>query len=281
MEIGLISIAVSLLLLIVLGVVLFIVVNPPSLNRDWSPDQSIMPGVNFNADGTVQITNIRNIHYRTSRDYDLAYYDRNIDPDNLSSAWLAISPFTGPGFAHAFISFGFNDGTYLAVSVEIRRKKGQKFSPVKAFLRQFEMMYVLADELDVIRVRTNCVKYTVRLFPMDSEHKRIKAVFLDILKRTDKLGKEPEFYNTLWNNCTTNIIKHTRRFSDRAIPVWNYRYLFPESLDKIAYRVDLIDTDLSYEEAREYFDVTSRAQAVEGGSEFSAAIRAPMTVPSQ
>ena len=98
-----------------------------------------------------------------------------------------------------------------------------------------------------------------------------------MLKRADKLGKEPEFYNTLWNNCTTNIIKHARRFSDKRIPFWDPRYLFPENIDKIAYKFNMIDTHLSYEAAREHFDITKLAQASEHAKDFSNAIRANIT----
>ncbi|VAX04032.1 hypothetical protein MNBD_ALPHA03-815 [hydrothermal vent metagenome] len=262
-----------LLVVVAIGIAIFLIFTNPSLSRDWSPDQALMPSVDFINEKRVRVKNIRNINYRTTRDYDLDYYDKEFDLDEVISAWLAISPFGGPGAAHAFLSFGLKDGSFIAVSIEIRRKKGQRFSPVKAFMRQFEIMYVIADETDVIRVRTNCVKYTVRLFPVQTEKALIQQVFLDVLKRADKLGKDPEFYNTVWNNCTTNIIRHTRRFSQKPIPFWNIRYLLPDSLDKIAYRLNIIDTHLSYDAAREHFDITKYAQATKPDDNFSTAIR--------
>ncbi len=270
----LITALLILLALIVIGGALFLFFTNPSLSRNWSPDQSVMPSIHFLDDNKIQINNIRNIHYRSTRDYDLEFYDRTINLEDVESAWLAISPFGGYGVAHTFVSFGLKDGTYLAISIEIRRKLKQKFDPVKAFFRQFEMMYVIADEKDVIKVRTNTIKATVRLFPIQTEKARVQAVFLDMLKRADKLGKEPEFYNTIWNNCTTNIIKHTKRFSDKPIPVWDYRYLVPEDIDKIAYRLNMIDTHLPYKEAREHFDITKIAQQAENAKDFSNAIRA-------
>ncbi len=260
-------------LIFVLGYVGYVLSKKPSLNRNWSPDQALMPSVTFLDGNKLHIKDIRDIHYRTIRDYDLSYYDKEISLDDVETAWLAISPFGGPGAAHAFLSFGIKDGTYITVSIEIRRKKGQNFSPVKAFTRQFEIMYVIAAETDVIRLRTNCTKYIVRLFPIQTEKKLIQTVFLDMIKRADKLGKEPEFYNTIWNNCTTNIIKHTRRFSQKPIPFWNFRYLFPESLDKIAYRLNIIDTHLTYEAARDHFDITELAMTTKKGDDFSAVIR--------
>ena len=260
---GLVLVAVA-----VVGIIVFLIITNPSLERNWSPDQAVMPAIHFIDDNTVRINNIRDIHYRTTRDYDLNHYDRTIKLDDLDSAWLAISPFASMGAAHAFVSFGFRDGTFLAISIEIRRKQGRKFNPVKAFLRQFEIMYVIADENDVIKVRTNRIKYTVRLFPIQAEKQRIREVFVDMLKRAGKLGREPEFYNTLWNNCTTNIIRHVRRFSDKPVPAWDLRYLFPENLDKIAYRLNMIDTHLSYEKARQHFDITERAQAADHAKDF-------------
>lgn len=263
-----------LIILAVLATIIFLLVTNPSLSRNWSPDQSVMPSIHFIDDDTVRINNIRNIHYRSTRDYDLEFYDRTINLNEIDSAWLVISPFGSFGVAHTFVSFGFKDGTYLSISIEIRRKKGKRFSAVKAFFRQFEMMYVIADESDVIKVRTNTIKATVRLFPIQTEQQRIRDVFVDMLKRADKLGKEPEFYNTIWNNCTTNIIKHTRRFSNKAIPFWDFRYLLPEDIDKIAYKLNMIDTHLSYKEAREHFDISEIARASEDAEDFSKAIRA-------
>ncbi len=274
-----ILVAVALIALaIIIAYIVKYVPHKPTLVKDWSPDQAIMPGVEFADDGKILIKNIRNINYRTTRDYDLGYYDKQIKLEDVTSAWLAISPFGGPGAAHAFLSFGLNDDSFIAVSIEIRRRKGQRFSPVKAFLRQFEIMYVIAAETDVIRVRTNCARYTVRLFPVQTEKHLIRSVFLDVLKRADSLGKEPEFYNTLWNNCTTNIIKHTRKFSAKPIPFWNIRYLFPETLDKIAYRLNIIDTHLSYDAAREHFDITQHARNTDEDSDFSTAIRNHLSV---
>ncbi len=275
----------ALIVIAVLAItyIFFLLVTNPSLSRSWSPDQAVMPSIHFlddhgNNNTKIQINNIRNINYRTTRDYDLQFYDRTIALEDVETAWLAISPFGGFGVAHTFVSFGLKDGTFLSISIEVRRKKGKSFNPVAAFFRQFEMMYVIADERDVIKVRTNAIKATVRLFPIQTEKVRVQAVFLDMIKRADKLGKEPEFYNTIWNNCTTNIIKHTKRFSDKPIPLWDYRYLIPEDIDKIAYRLNMIDTHLPYKEAREHFDITKIAQAAEEAKDFSNAIRAEMVL---
>lgn len=273
MGISWLTITVVVLALVLLGVLVFMLVTNPSLSRNWSLDQFLMPEVKFTDDGMVHINNIRNVHYRTTRDYDLDYYDHDIAIDDVEAVWLAIAPFSGFGAAHAFISFGFSDGTYMAVSIEVRRRKGKSFDPVKGFFRQFEIMYVLADERDVIGVRTNIIKYDVRLYPIGTDKDIIREVFCDVLKRAAKLGREPEFYNTIWNNCATNLVRHARRFSDKPIPAWSPAYLFPEFFDRIAYRLSILDTNLDYKTARKYFNITARAQAEGISDNFSKAIR--------
>lgn len=267
------TITIIIILVLMFALVIFMLVTNPSLSRNWSPDQFLMPEVDFSEDGKINIKNIRNIHYRTTRDYDLKYYDKKIAIEDVETAWLAIAPFAGFGAAHALLSFGFTDGTYLAISIEIRRKKGKRFDPVKGFFRQFEIMYVLADERDVIGVRTNIIKYDVRLYPIHADQKIIREVFCDILRRADKLGTEPEFYNTIWNNCVTNIVRHARRFSQKPIPAWSPRYLFPDFLDRIAYRLSILDTDLGYRETRKRFNITAQAQTASADDIFSKVIR--------
>lgn len=251
----------------------FVFNRRPSLERDWSPDQAVMPEVTFHDHDRVEIRNIRNIHYRTTRDYDVAHYDRTIKLGDVETAWLAIAPFSGFGAAHAFMSFGLKDGSYIAVSIEIRRQKGEKFHPVPGALNQFEMMYVIADERDVVRVRTNCAKYEVRLYPVMARRETIQLVFSDVLKRAEKLRREPEFYNTLFNNCTTNIIKHVRRFGSKPVPRWSLRYVFPEFLDRVAHRLSILDTDKRMSHAREFYNITPIAQEYGDGEDFSRAIR--------
>ena len=268
------TIVLLVIALMVVGGTILLIMTKPSLERNWSPDLVVMPTIDFLDDDKVLIKNIRNINYRTTRDYDVAFYDKIIDLNEVDSAWLVISPFGPFGVAHTFVSFGMADGSYFSISIEVRRRKGVKFSAIKAFFRQFEIMYVIADESDVIKVRTNTIGATVRLFPIQTEQSRIRAVLVDMLERADSLGKKPEFYNTIWNNCTTNLITHVRRFSDKAIPFWNLYYLLPDNLDKIAYKLKIIDTDLSYEAARKHFDITEIGQASEEAEDFSRAIRA-------
>jgi hypothetical protein len=256
-----------------IGYGIFSLTVQPSLDRDWTDDQKVLSHTTFNKDGTVTIENIRNIDYRSTTEYDPSYYSATYDPSKIKRAWFMVEPFGSLNAAHTLVSFEFEDGRFLSVSAEIRKEKGESFSPLKGLLRRYELVYVVADERDVIRLRTNYRKDDVRLYPIDGEKESVKNVFLGMLARANKLATEPEMYNTLTNNCTTNLAHHVRAFSEAEIPWWDVRYLFPENADKVAYDAGLIDTDLPFEEARDYFYITDRAQKLDKDPEFSKKIR--------
>lgn len=251
-----------------------IVLVRPSLDRDWSVDQAILPYAQIN--GTdITIRNIRNFNYRSTSDYDIAYYDKTFDLNKLESVWFAVEPFSGyQGAAHTLVSFGFEDGNYVAVSVEIRKEKGEKFSAGKGLLRKYEIMYVIADERDVIKLRSNFRKDQVFLYPIKTTPERMRAMFLSMLNRANKLAVKPEFYNTLTSTCTTNIVRHVNEIVPGRIPVLRTAILFPANSDQLAYELGLIDTTLSFEKAREHFLINDRAEKYGDSADFSEKIRA-------
>lgn len=244
----------------------------PQLNRDWTSDQKVLPDISFN-DNVVTIKNVRNISYRSTGDYELSFYNKTINLDDIKSAWYLVEPFGRFGAAHTLASFGLEDGSYIAVSAEIRKEAGEKFSPLKGILRNYELVYVIADEADVIKLRTNYRKDEVRLYPIKADKEKIQSVFIDMLKRARKLAEKPEFYNTITNNCTTNLVHHVRKFSDKRIPWYDLRYLMPEHSDEIAYNAGILDTDLSINDARQHFSITEKAQLCSEKENFSACIR--------
>ena len=244
----------------------------PSNERDWSPDQIVLPEITY-LNNKVEIKHVRNIKYHSTDDYDIAFYDRVYDLDRLKRAWLMIEPFDSFGAAHTLISFEFQDDVFLAVSVEIRKEIGEEFSPLKGMLGAYELAYVIADENDVIKLRTNYRKDTVRLYPIKADKEKLRLVLKDMLDRAHTLRKHPEFYNTITNNCTTNIARHARRFSNKQIPWYDIRYLLPATSDAIAYRLGLIDTNLPLKDARERYNITKRAESCADAQNFSLCIR--------
>ena len=245
----------------------------PASKRNWARDQKIMPEIIFKDDGLVTIKHIRNNTYRSVDDFDVDWYDRTFYLQQVISAWLGVEPFGSSGAAHVFVSFGLADGTYIAISVEIRREEGEEFNPLRGMMGFYELIYVIADEKDVIKLRTNFRKNTVRLYPVRATEEQVQTVFVDMLKRANRLARTPELYDTITNNCITNIARHVKKLPGARLPWWDYRYLLGSYVDELAYNRGLIDTDMSLEEARKAFTINERALAAADSSFFSHDIR--------
>jgi hypothetical protein len=248
-----------LISIILLAYLILIIAIRPSLDRDWNKDQEVLARAEF--DGSkVKITNVRNINYRSTTDYDVKYYDKTYDIDKLNSVWYMVEPFTGhgAGAAHTLMSFGFENGDYVSISVEIRKEKGESFGAIKGLLRQYELVYVIADESDVIKLRSNYRKDDVYLYPVMTSKENMQKLFVSMLNRANKLATEPEFYNTLTSTCTTNIVSHVNEIVPGRIP-FSFKVLMPAYSDELAYRIGLIDNSIPFEELRSKYHINERA----------------------
>jgi hypothetical protein len=246
---------------------------PPSNDRDWAPDQAILPYAEFKGD-TVTVRNVRCCSYKTTQDYVVRHSDETFDLKDLQSVWFVVEPFSAwQGAAHTFLSFGFAGDRYLAISVETRREQGEGFSAWKGLFKQYELIYVIGDERDLIHLRANVRRDRVYLFPIRATRDDIRTLFVDILVRANKLRVEPEFYHSITNTCTTNIMDHVNKIASRKVPL-HKSILLPGYSDRLAYDLGLIDTDLSFEEAKRRFQINERAARFQDDVRFSAKIRA-------
>jgi hypothetical protein len=245
----------------------------PSHQRAWAAGQGTLPRVTFDGD-RVHVHDVRDYAYRTEADYTPVYHDRTYDLDRIERVWFGLSPFNRDwrGPAHAFLSFQFSDGQYVGISVEARRQAGEKYSLWKGALRQYELIYVIAEERDLVGVRV--VKDDpVYLYPMRATPQEARALFVRMMRRAHQVEQRPEFYNTFSNNCTTNILEPVNQIAEKDIP-FGLEILLPGYSDKLAHDRGLIDTDLSLEQARARFEVNARARAAISAPDFSARIRA-------
>ncbi|HEX6898422.1 MAG TPA: DUF4105 domain-containing protein [Thermoanaerobaculia bacterium] len=260
-------------LLLTAGVVAFLLFGPrPSNNRGWTPDQERLAWAEIEG-RQVRVHNVRHALYRSVSDYDVAWEDRSYDLDRLRSAWFVVEPFGDrKGPAHTLMSFGFDGDDYLAISVEIRKERGEEFSPWKGLVRQYEIMYVIGDERDLIQLRTNHRRDQVFLYPVRAPRERIEQMFVGMLRRANHLRENPEFYNTLTNTCTTNIVDHVNELIPGRIP-FSYKVLLPGYSDALAYDLGLIDTGLPFPEARRHFRIDDDALGLAGRQDFSTRLR--------
>lgn len=244
----------------------------PSNDRDWSPDQSRLPVATFAGD-SVRVRNVRDIRYRSTTDYDVAWDDRAYDLRRLESVWFIVVPFSGrKGPAHTFVSFGFDDGQYVAISVEIRKEKCEHFSPLAGVLRNYELTYVVGDERDLIKLRSNHRRDSVYLYRAVATPDKARRLFVSMLRRANNLGERPEFYNTLTSTCTTNIVRHVNEIAPKRVP-FSYKVLLPAYADELAYQVGLLDTTVPFETLRERAKINQRASRYADSVSFSRLIR--------
>jgi len=263
---------VGLVLLSVLGYFVFSLIVQPSNDRDWSVDLAVLPYAEFTGD-TVAIHNIRNFSYKSVLDYTPAYYDKTFDLNEIKLVDFIVEPF-GSRSAHTFLSFGFNDGSQVAISVEVRREENEWFSAFKGFFRKFELTYVIADEKDVLKLRTNYRRGDVYLYPIKAPKEKIRALFVDMLNRTNRLKDKPEFYNTLWSNCTTNIVRHVNNIASASKKIgWSYKYELPAYSGELAYDLGLINDVGTFEEIQSRHNITAKAIACGDCENFSETIR--------
>ncbi len=241
--------------------------------RDWAPDQKKLPTATI--DGPlVTVRNIRNFEYRSADDWDESYYEATFDAREAEQAYFIVVPFSEdfPGLAHTMVSFRFEGERYLCVSVEIRKEKGEDYHPLRGLFKQYEVMYVAGDERDLIGVRAIHRGNDVYVHPGVARGEKVSEVFLDVVRRMNVLAEEPEFYDTLRNNCTTNLVVHWENVHGKALPM-DYRLILPGYSDQLVHELGMIDTEFGYEETRERNRVNERVTAAIGREDFSSAIR--------
>ena len=188
--------------------------------------------------------NVRNADYRTETDYTLRLEERDFDLSKLRSLDLFLVYWGSPWIAHTIMSWGFDDGRYLAISIETRKTKGQSYSAVRGFFRQYELIYVVADERDVIRLRTNYRGEDVYLYRMDVSPANAQRLLLSYFRAINRLRFQPEWYNALTENCTTAIRRIAGPYQERSW--WSWKLFLNGHLDELAYDIGAIDRSLPF-----------------------------------
>ena len=247
----------------------------PSNERSWVNDNKRLAEAEFDGDG-VTIRNVRDFEWRSTRDFDERWMDMKIDLGRVSKIWFVLEYFdpSRRQMAHTILSFEMEDGTRVACSIEVRREKGERYHPLKGMFRQYELIYVWATERDIIGVRTNCRKNSVtHLFEAvvlgpGNERRMLESY----LRRTNKLGKEPEWYNTLTNTCTTNIVRHVNEEYPGRIPR-ALAILLPGLSPSILHRNNLVKMTGSLEETLERSIIDERAKTWDSATDFGDWIR--------
>ncbi|HMP84104.1 MAG TPA: DUF4105 domain-containing protein, partial [Verrucomicrobiota bacterium] len=240
------------------------------------PDLAVLPYAEISGN-QVTIHNIRNCDYRTETDFDVRHYDRTFDLDKLQTVDLYLVYWGSPHMAHTMVSFGFGGGEFVCFSIETRKEKGEGYSATKGLFRQFELTYVVADERDLVRLRTNYrVGEDAYLYRVQMTPEQGRTFFLNYLRRVNELHKRAEWYNAITDNCTT-AIRTQRAAQDRA--PWDWRMLVNGHLDELLYERGTLATNLPFAELKQGCHVNARAKAADKADDFSRRIREGIPLP--
>jgi hypothetical protein len=246
----------------------------PSNERDWKPGVAVLPYVTFDGN-RLTIHHIRNFDYRSEADFTASYYDRTVGLDELHSVDLIASYWGNPAIAHVILSFGFGDGAQIAISIERRDERNEDYSVIKGLFKQYEIFYVVADERDVVRLRTNVRRdppeqaYLYRLRGRQDDAQR---VFMAYLQEINSLRDHPQFYNTLTTNCTTNAWLHTR-INPGHVPL-SWKILLSGYVPEYLYESGRLDTSIPFPELQRRSLIDAAAIAAHPDADFSRLIRA-------
>ena len=259
-------------------VILFLRI-PASNDRDWQPDVSVTPRATVNGD-LVTIRGVRNFDYRSESDFTPRWEDRTYDLRKLDSVDIIAAYWAGKAVAHIMVSFGFQDEDYLAVSIETRKEKGESYSSLAGFFRQYELYYVVADERDVIRVRTTYrqPQEDVYIYRTRTPQRNIRRSFLDYIRAMNDMCVHPRFYNTLTTNCTTSILMHTRMNPDS--PPMSWKLLLSGYVPDYLYELGRIDTAIPFVDLEKLCRVNERAHAADKDPSFSQRLRQGLPKPA-
>ena len=243
---------------------------PPSNTRDWQPDVATLPYAEIRGD-RVTVHNVRNADYRNETDYTVRLEDRELDLSRLRSLDLFLVYWGSPLIAHTIMSWGFEGDQYLAVSIETRKEKGEEYSALRGFFRQYELTFVVADERDVVRLRTNFRGEDVYVYRLDVPPADARILLLKYLRAVNDLREHPQWYNALTDNCTTAI----RRLagSDSRRSWWSWKLFLNGHLDELAYDIGAIDRSLPFPVLKTKSRINDRAKAANADPQFSARIR--------
>jgi hypothetical protein len=245
---------------------------PASNERPWLADVAEVPWSTQNGD-VVTVHNVRNFDYRTETDFVPRWETRRYDLRELDSGDLIAVYWGSKAIAHIMVSFGFAGRDYLAMSIETRKEKGEGYSTVGGFFKQYELVYIVADERDVIGVRTNYrqPQEDVYVHRLNVPRENIRRIFLDYLRTMNDMKQRPVFYNTLVDNCTTGVRMHAGVNPNQ--PPWSWKIMLSGYVPEYVYDLGKLDRSVPFAELERRAWVNKRAQAAGKAADFSQRIR--------
>jgi hypothetical protein len=247
----------------------------PRSDRDWAVGMEVLPRAEIVGDALC-VRQFRNFSYTAAGEPIPRYEERTYDLAKLSSLDYFLSHWSGPAMAHTLVSFGFDDGQFLCVSVEARRQRWQSYSPLRGLFRSYELMFVLGDERDIVRLRTNIRRQRVYLYRLRLPTENLRRLLFDYVRRVEMLATAPAWYNSVTSNCTTNLFYR----GHASVPWWMKPGIFLNGFSaRTMYRLGFLSDNLPFKELQARCAIREQALAADEAADFSQHIRAQIVMP--
>jgi hypothetical protein len=249
----------------------------PSNERDWEIGMDQLPRITIH-EGAVTVQDVRDFRYSPEGTRALNYVDRTFQVDRIERVWFVeepftIAPFSGfGGVAHTYFVFDFTDQPPLAISVEARREKGESYGALAGLVNQFELIYVWASEQDITVRRAVVEQNELYMYPLIISVEAERTLFLQLAEASRNLETHPRFYNTLTNNCTSELARAANRVKPGAIPP-NIALVFPGYSDELLYERGVFPNDVSLDQLTRRYAISDIVRATYEREDFSRALR--------
>jgi hypothetical protein len=242
----------------------------PSNAGQWQLDQSRTAWADIQG-SRVTIHNFRDCDYRAEFDYRCQWLTRTVELQQIDGVDLFMNYWGSPLIAHTILSFHVRGEAPVAFSIETRRQKGQTYSALLGFFRQFTLISVVGDERDLVRVRTNYRRgEDLYLYHTTATPAFAQSLFMNYIGMTNELYEHPKWYNAVTHNCTTEI--YTLQ-SMKSQPL-DWRILLNGKADEMAYERGMIATGgLGFKDLKQRAWINPAARAANDDPDFSARIR--------
>jgi hypothetical protein len=243
----------------------------PSHDRDWRKDVAVMPHAIVDGD-RVRIIDVRDFEYRTRDDFTVRYKEREVSLSHLTGVDFYVSFWMEGPIGHTFLSFVFDNAPPLGMSIETRPEVGEGYSPIASLFKQYELIYVVGEERDLVRLRTNYRDEEVFLYHLTISPEAARRLFLVYIGRINELYDKAEWYHLLSNSCTINIVRYAN-VAGRTGGL-DIRHILNGLIDRYFYNTGLVNTALGFDELRRRSNITEVSRAAGNGDDFPQRIRA-------
>ena len=252
------------------GVLVWWVTIRPSHDRPWRPEVAVLPRVTIDGD-RVHITGVRNFKYRSQSDFDVRYEERDVLLSHLQTLDLFVSYWHDGPVAHTFVSFDFDNAPPVSISIETRPEVGEGFDPIASLFKQFELIYLVGDEHDLVGVRAVHRKEDIFLYRVRTTPENARQLFLVYLQRINEIADRAEWYHLFSNSCTINIIRYASRVGPSR--GFDIRHFLNGFIDRYVYATGAIQTDLPFDELRRRSRINEAVKDACDAPDFSDRIR--------